>query len=52
MRYINDAGESNHVRAVKEVIVSAGAIKSPQLLQLSGIGPSDLLNSLDVSCLS
>lgn len=29
-----------------EVILAAGAINSPQLLQLSGIGPGDLLQSL------
>ena len=33
------------VRAAKEVIVSGGAINSPQLLQLSGIGPGALLQA-------
>ncbi|WFU39360.1 choline dehydrogenase [Bradyrhizobium sp. CB82] len=30
-------------RARKEVLVSSGAYNSPQLLQLSGVGPADLL---------
>lgn len=34
-----------HVTATEEVIVCAGAINSPQLLQLSGIGPADLLHT-------
>ncbi len=36
-------GEVHTARASGEVILSAGAIGSPQLLQLSGIGPADLL---------
>src|ERR1700760_648293 len=31
-------------RARREVLVSSGAYNSPQLLQLSGVGPADLLN--------
>ncbi len=32
-------------RARREVLLAAGAIQSPQLLQLSGIGPADLLHA-------
>jgi choline dehydrogenase len=31
-----------------EIILSAGAIQSPQLLQLSGVGPAQLLSSLGI----
>lgn len=41
-------GEVHRVRAVKEIIVSAGAIKSPQILMLSGIGPSDHINEFGI----
>jgi len=34
-----------------EVILSAGAINSPQLLQLSGIGPSELLTQHGIQVL-
>jgi choline dehydrogenase-like flavoprotein len=37
------AGASRAVRARREVLISGGAFNSPQLLQLSGIGPAELL---------
>ena len=36
-------GELRRVRARREILVSSGAYNSPQLLQLSGVGPADLL---------
>jgi choline dehydrogenase len=36
-------GERRTARAAKEVILAGGAVNSPQLLQVSGIGPAALL---------
>lgn len=42
VRYLQN-GVAREARAAREVILSAGALQSPQLLQLSGIGPASLL---------
>ena len=41
-------GTALEVRARREVILSGGTVNSPQLLQVSGIGPAPLLQSLGV----
>ncbi|TIO07275.1 GMC family oxidoreductase N-terminal domain-containing protein [Mesorhizobium sp.] len=41
-------GETRTARAGREVILSGGSINSPQLLQLSGVGPSALLGALGI----
>ena len=44
-------GEAMEVRARKEVILSGGTYNSPQLLQLSGIGPAALLQAHGIAVL-
>ena len=41
-------GESHVLHADAEVIVCGGAVNSPQLLLLSGIGPADHLREVDI----
>lgn len=42
-------GETRVAHARGEVLVTSGAFNSPQLLQLSGLGPADLLRSHGIS---
>ncbi|WP_338144791.1 GMC family oxidoreductase [Fertoeibacter niger] len=44
-------GQTRTLRARGEVILSGGAINSPQLLQLSGVGPGALLQGLGIPVL-
>ncbi len=40
---VNREGQTVSAYAAKETVLSAGAVNSPQILQLSGIGPASLL---------
>ena len=47
VEYVKD-GRTEKVFASTGVVLSAGAVQSPQLLQLSGIGPADHLKGLGI----
>ena len=42
-------GETRTARAAREIVLASGAYNSPQLLQLSGVGPARLLQSLGIA---
>jgi choline dehydrogenase len=48
VEYLQD-GVRRQVRARREVVVSAGAINTPKLLQLSGIGDGERLRALGIA---
>ncbi|MGV3552213.1 GMC family oxidoreductase [Rhizobium sp.] len=41
-------GQSRKLTARKSIVLAAGAVNTPQLLQLSGIGPADHLRALGI----
>lgn len=48
---VSNATGTHRVGIRREVLLCAGAIESPKLLQLSGVGPAVLLQSLGISVL-
>ncbi|KAA1471967.1 aryl-alcohol-oxidase from pleurotus Eryingii [Dentipellis sp. KUC8613] len=51
VEYATPDNKTHKVEAQKEVIVSAGAVGSPQLLLLSGIGPKDELKAVNITAI-
>lgn len=50
IEYRDPDGKLHAIHAKKDVILSAGAVGSPQILMLSGIGPRRELEAADVAC--
>jgi choline dehydrogenase len=48
VRYYQQDGRDEVARCSREIILAGGAVNSPQLLMLSGIGPADHLTSLGI----
>lgn len=48
VEYLDGDGTVRSISAARAVILSAGVLNSPKLLQLSGIGPAPLLQSLGI----
>jgi len=45
---VDHQGETRQLTAAREIILSAGAYLSPQLLMLSGVGPADHLRAVGI----
>ena len=51
VRYKQKDGRDEVARCSREIILAGGAVNSPQLLMLSGIGPADHLKSVGIRAL-
>jgi choline dehydrogenase-like flavoprotein len=49
--YVRDSGDRVSAQAAREVILASGTFNSPQLLMLSGIGPSAHLREMGIDCI-
>ena len=49
VRYVRPDGSTGEARAHGEVLLAAGAVGSPQLLMLSGLGPANHLASVGIA---
>ncbi len=50
IEYQGEDGALHQISASRDVILSAGAVGSPQLLMLSGIGPRREIEAVDIEC--
>ncbi|MEP7021334.1 MAG: GMC family oxidoreductase N-terminal domain-containing protein, partial [Pseudonocardiales bacterium] len=50
VEYVTEGETTEVISASREVILSAGAVGSPQVLMLSGVGPHEHLESLGIVC--
>lgn len=46
--YVDSVRNEIHIISAKEILVTAGAINTPKLLMLSGVGPKDRLSALNI----
>ncbi|NKC15650.1 MAG: FAD-binding protein [Gammaproteobacteria bacterium] len=49
VKYTSGGGREEPIKVAKEVVVSGGAVNSPHILQISGIGPAAHLESIGVA---
>jgi len=50
--YKNDVNNKKIIKSKEEVVLSAGAIGSPHILLLSGIGPKEQLDAQNIECVA